>query len=124
MAYTAIVLDDYSRNRVIERARECGLFQDLHNPKTFAHHVTLAMGDHSARWTVGTPRKMTVVKVGWVKGRVAAFMVEGAADGTNNIPHITIATSEGAKPRDSNEIGYWHALSLPFEITGTIQVCH
>ena len=123
MAYTAIVLDEDSAKGIVEIARSLGLFADLKNPVTFAHHVTLAIGDHSARWTVGTPRVLKVVKVGWISCRVCAFMVEGASDSANSVQHITIAAAEGVKPFESNKIGFWHTLSVPFEIRGTIQVC-
>ena len=123
MSYTAIVFDQQSRSRVLQRARAMGMLAGM--DKMHCHHVTLAMGDQSARFKVGEKRTVRATHYGWTSGRVCAFLVAGAGDSDNSKPHVTVATNSaaGAKPRESNDIIGWVPLAVSFELTGEIEVC-
>lgn len=124
MAYTAIVLDAHSAEKVKRIAKAMGLTLGL--DKLICHHVTLAMGDESERFRIGGAlRKLSATHYGLTSGRVAAFRVAGASDSDNAIPHVTIAVNSkiGAKPVESNEIVEWVPLLTPFVIMGTVKVC-
>jgi hypothetical protein len=123
MAYTAIVLDEPSRNQIIGLIRDLNLTMGMNEPTIHAHHITLAMGAHPHRWNVGTPRKIRVVGFGEIEGRVSAFRVEWAEDSVNKMPHITAVVEKGCKPKESNEIRVWTPLPRPIFVQGSVQIC-
>lgn len=119
--FTAIVLSDASKATCIARALSLGLIQPGQPVK--CHHVTLAMGDASDRFTIGAERFVTVTHYGVKEGRVCAFKVAGAEDSRNGEnAHVTIATFGDAKPRESNDITTWHP-TAHFVLAGVVKVC-
>ncbi len=117
--FTAIVLDGESRKACIARAQDLDLIGDF--PKVHCHHVTLCMG--ALPYEVTDPKRTVVVThYGRIKGRVSAFRVAFASDSRNEVPHVTIATSDDAKPRESNDIREWIPVAN-FTLTGTVQIC-
>ncbi len=115
---TAIILDERSQKRAISEAALLGEIRA--GAKVFCHHVTLKLGDCNG-YTLGAERRLVATHVGRIDGRVVAFKVEGADDSKNPVPHVTIATFDGAKPAESNLIESWAVIS-PFELTGKIAV--
>lgn len=122
--FTAIVLSDASRASCIARALGLGVIipRDIVKHSIKCHHVTLAMGDASDRFTIGEERHLTVTHVGTIAGRVVAFKVEGASDSKNKVPHVTIATFGDAKPKESNDITEWKEIAS-FPLVGMVSVC-
>lgn len=121
--FTAIVLDKLSAIQLASLARANGLIPE--NSQIRLHHCTLQMGRKAGVISGGpyTPRMLTVTHWGEIAGRVTAFRVAGADDSTNKAPHITIATSNGAKPRESNDIADWVPLDEPLTVWGEIKIC-
>jgi predicted kinase len=112
--YSAVVLDKSSHNKLLERF-------SLYIPegwKTFAHHMTINMGELKDKTDIGKEVILTVTKVG--KSDMAmAVQVEGYAS-KNAIPHVTLAVNpEGGKPVMSNDITKWQDIK-PFYITGFV----
>jgi len=122
MPYVAIVLSQESHELCAQHARRLGLLPRPH--RLLCHHVTLTMGDNKdGRFAIGEERHLTATHYGTINGRVAAFCVSGAHDSNNVVPHVTIATFNGAKPRESNDVRHWQALPEPFVIVGTVLAC-
>jgi hypothetical protein len=122
MAYTAIVLDEQSRQAIIARTKQFVAYAVLDKPTVFCHHVTLGMRLDD-KWIVGERRTMTVTHLGYIAGRIMAFAVSGVHDSDNAVPHVTLAASQGVKPRESNEITKWLTFGATFTISGTIEIC-
>lgn len=120
--FTAIVLNEGSRNALVSAAH----FRGLNLPKErtlHAHHCTLNLGSVKDKNKLGSIRKLTVTGYGYTTGRVLAFCVAGADDSKNTVPHVTVFTFGNAKPRESNEIEIWHDIPR-FEIFGEVRECH
>ena len=112
--YSAVVLDKSSHNKLLER-----FALDIPEGwKTFAHHMTITLGELKDKTDIGKEVILTVTKVG--KSDMAmAVQVEGYAS-KNAIPHVTLAVnSEGGKPVMSNDITKWQDIK-PFYITGFV----
>lgn len=121
--YSAVVLDDESRGRLLNDPQ----IKEYINPdhEIIAHHMTIKMGG-----LVGTPyearlNQREVLKVTDIgvsdDGNVVAVKVDG--ESTNKIPHITISVNRksGAKPKDSNKITNWKELTSPIKLTGMVK---
>lgn len=119
--FTAIVLSPESREFLLQAARDLDLLPSYWKAK--AHHVTLALGDRSGAYVIGSERELIVTGYGITHGRVSAFRVAGAEDSTNTVAHVTIGHAPEAKPRESNDIETWHDCA-PLFIVGTIEICH
>lgn len=122
--FTAIVLDNKSQDVIRKLASDLLLVS--YAAKIHCHHVTLAMGDASARFAVGTVRKLRVTHYA-ENGRVTALRVSGAEDSSNKVPHVTFATFNSGKPKESNDLTGWIALDgdeAKIEISGKIEICH
>jgi hypothetical protein len=112
--YSAVVLDKSSHNKLLER-----FALDIPEGwKTFAHHMTITLGELKDKTDIGKEVILTVTKVG--KSDMAmAVQVEGYAS-KNAIPHVTLAVNpEGGKPVMSNDITKWQDIK-PFYITGFV----
>jgi len=120
--YTAIVLDEESRKRLINR------FIHLVPAgwDVIAHHMTINMGpigkgpaDPSL---LGTPAELTVVSVA-ADDKVLAVGVTSDVPSKNERPHVTVAVNRagGGKPFMSNNLKDWELLTDPFDLFGTVQ---
>lgn len=122
MVYTAIVLDEESRKKLIKRFIHL-IPADWH---IIAHHVTLNMGpiqkgpaDPSL---LGNTAELTVVSVA-ADDKVMAVGVTSEVPSKNEQPHITLAVNRagGGKPVMSNNLRNWETLSDPFDLFGTVE---
>jgi Fungal tRNA ligase phosphodiesterase domain len=112
--YSCVLLDNASHNKLLER-----FALDIPEGwKTFAHHMTITLGELKDKTDIGNEVILTVTKVG--KSDMAmAVQVEGYVS-KNAIPHVTIAVNpNGGKPMMSNDIIKWQDVKS-FNITGTI----
>jgi len=86
--------------------------------KTYAHHMTITMGELKDKTDIGKEVILKVIKVG-LSDMAMAVQVEGYTS-KNAIPHVTLAVNpEGGKPKDSNSIQNWQDIK-PFFIGGFV----
>jgi hypothetical protein len=127
MGYTAIVLDEASRERLLDSScvttvgRSDGSLFDY-----VGHHMTVNMGRHSigpmADVPLGTVVDLTVTRIGGIPNRVLAVTVKGNFKSKNETPHITCGVNRaiGARPVESNDITNW--LKVPeIELQGRLE---
>lgn len=118
ISYSAVVLDNNSRSRLIEK------FKSI-IPKGYeiiAHHMTINMGEinHSYEKFLGMKVNLTVNSFAG-DDKVMAVGVSGFPT-VNKLPHITLAVNRanGGKPMMSNQLTNWEKLSEPLILTGTV----
>lgn len=118
--YSAVVLDDKSRSKLLEKVQ--ALIPK--NYEVIAHHMTINMGElrPEQKRLVGLKVRLTVDAFG-VGEKVLA--VKCHADGINSdnaTPHITIAVDRmgGGKPVMSNQITKWYPINRPLLLTGIV----
>ena len=118
ISYSAIVLDDKSRQRLIER------FKTI-IPEGFeiiAHHMTINMGeiDPELEKYLGLPVRLSVNEFA-IDDKVVAVGVSGF-ETHNAKAHITLAVNRenGGKPMMSNKLTNWQPLKRPLYITGKV----
>jgi hypothetical protein len=114
--YSAVVLDDESRAKLLEK------FPIPNGFRIFAHHMTIVFGKglpEDLKGDLGKEVTLTVKSLG-VSDKAIAVSVDGYLS-SNEIPHITLAvnTSEGGKPYDSNRIEDWKGVK-DFTINGVV----
>jgi hypothetical protein len=101
--YSAVVLDEKSRNILLERFKSV-IPNDW---KTIAHHMTIAFGkgvDNPE--DLGQEVTLKVIELG-ISDMAIAARVEGYPS-KNEVPHITLAINpNGGKPFMSNLITNW-----------------
>jgi len=123
VSYSAIVLDDESRNLLLSSPEILKYLNPKH--QIIAHHMTIKMGglENSAyKNKEGTRETLTATHIGISNdGNVIAVKVDGQS--ANQIPHITISINrhEKAKPKDSNNITNWKPLKSPIRLTGIVE---
>jgi predicted kinase len=112
--YSCVLLDKASHNKLIDR-----FALDIPEGwKTFAHHMTITMGELKDKTDIGKEVILKVTKVG-LSDMAMAVQVEGYPS-KKAIPHVTIAVNpEGGKPKDSNDITKWEDIK-PFYVTGFV----
>jgi len=120
MSYTALVLDENSRNTLIERFKN-NIPQDW---EIIAHHMTINMGPASngpASNMVENQAPLTVTSFAQ-DNLVMAVGVSSPIPSKNTIKHITLAVNrkDGGKPFLSNKLNQWSPVS-PFTLKGTIK---
>jgi hypothetical protein len=118
VSYSAVVLDDRSRQRLIER------FQSMipEGYEIVAHHMTIKLGElepEQAKY-VGMPVRLSVNDIA-MDDKVVAVGVSGF-ESKNDKPHITLAVDKkgGGKPMMSNYLTDWKPLKRPLWITGKV----
>jgi hypothetical protein len=118
IAYSAVVLDNSSRFRLIERFKK-------YIPENFevvAYHMTINMGEIDPEYEkyLGMSVKLTVEEIA-MDDKVIAVGVSGFYS-KNPKPHITLAvnTFEGGKPKMSNNLTNWEKVKRPLTITGKV----
>jgi hypothetical protein len=121
--YSAIVLDEESRNMLLSSPEIKKYINSEH--KIIAHHMTIKIG--SLKNTpydndIGKKKYITATHVGTTDNSdVIAVRVNGFS--LNKNPHVTISvnSSRGAKPKDSNYITNWEKLVKPIKLSGTVE---
>lgn len=131
MSYTAVVLDEVSREELIRN-----VFRDKPMPDGWicvAHHMTIGMGSDGkalAGDLLGTTVTIRVVGIGVYEvaagiGIMAAKVVADNVPSVNAVKHITLCRHKDVKPVMSNQIKaheYDYALpSGPMDLTGVVQ---
>ena len=113
--YSAVVLDKASHNKLLDKFA-------LEMPegwKTYAHHMTITMGELKDKTDIGKEVILKVTKVG-LSDMAMAVQVEGYQS-KNDIPHVTLSVNalKNAKPVMSNKITNWQDIK-PFFVTGFV----
>jgi hypothetical protein len=118
VSYSAVVLDDRSRQRLIERFQS----EIPEGYEIVAHHMTINMGeiDPSLARFVGMPVRLSVNDIA-IDDKVVAVGVSGF-ESKNEKPHITLAVNRkaGGKPVMSNYLTDWKTLKRPLLVTGKV----
>lgn len=116
--YSAVVLDDESRSRLVER------FKSIipEGWEVIAHHMTINMGEIDPKFEkyLQMPVRLSVNDVAW-NDKVIAVGVTGF-ESNNAKPHITLAVNRkaGGKPVMSNQLTDWKLLKKPLYLTGKV----
>jgi hypothetical protein len=118
ISYSAVVLDDRSRSRLIER------FSSMipEGWEVIAHHMTINMGEIDPEYQkyLGLTVRLSVDDVA-MDDKVMAVGVSGF-DSRNAKSHITLAVNRkaGGKPMMSNNLTNWEKLKRPLLIIGKV----
>jgi hypothetical protein len=118
IAYSAVVLDEKSRSRLIER------FKDLISEgfEIIAHHMTINLGEINPEYEnyLGMSVRLVVNDIA-MDDKVIAVGVSGFHS-KNSKPHITLAVNRkaGGKPVMSNYLTNWQILKRPLLISGKV----
>lgn len=118
ISYSAVVLDNNSRQRLIER------FKDIipEGWTILADHMTINLGEIDSKYEkyLGFPIRLSVNDVA-MDDKVIAVGVTGF-ESFNTKPHITLAINKenGGKPMMSNKLINWENLKRPLLITGKV----
>ena len=115
VAYSAVVLDDKSRERLIERFKSA-IPDDW---EIIAHHMTINLGEIDPNFEkyLEMPVRLNVEEFA-MDDKVAAVGVSGF-ESKNAKPHITLAVNRkaGGKPVMSNNLTNWERLKRPLLVT-------
>ena len=118
VSYSAVVLDEKSRSRLLERFK--GMIPE--GWEIIAHHMTINMGEIDPKYTkfLGLPVRLSVDDIA-MDDNVIAVGVSGFG-GNNLHPHITLAVNRqnGGKPMMSNNLTNWEKLKRPLLLTGKV----
>lgn len=118
ISYSAVVLDEKSRERLINRFKAL-IPEDW---EIIAHHMTINLGEIDPKyekyleWSV----RLSVDDFA-MDDNVAAVGVSGF-ESQNPKPHITLAINKnaGGKPSMSNHLTDWKKLKRPLLVTGKV----
>ena len=119
VSYSAIVLDDNSRQRLIER------FKNIipEGWDIIAHHMTINLNDIDPEYEkyLGLAVRLTVNDIA-MDDKVIAVGVSSGIKSVNAKPHITLAVNKanGGKPVMSNNLTNWEKLRRPLLLRGKI----
>ncbi|MFW5847547.1 MAG: hypothetical protein ACOCVF_01325 [bacterium] len=118
ISYSAVVLDDRSRDRLIKTLEE----QIPEGWEIITHHMTINMGEIKPEYEkyLGFDVRLIATHIG-ISDKAMAVKVEGF-DTVNKIPHITVAINrkEGGKPVMSNQITNWEPLDRNIVLKGKV----
>jgi len=118
ISYSAVVLDDRSRQRLIERFKS--IIPDGYT--IIADHMTINMGEIDPEFEkyLGLAIRLSVNDFA-MDDKVIAVGVSGF-ETRNNKAHITLAINKanGGKPMMSNKLTNWQPLKRPLLITGVV----
>jgi len=118
ISYSAVVLDERSRERLIEQFKS----EIPEGWKIIAHHMTINLGEINPKYVkyLGLIVNLTVNDIA-MDDKVIAVGVSGFYS-QNVKPHITLAvnTENGGKPMMSNKLTDWRPIKRPLQITGKI----
>jgi len=118
VAYSAVVLDEKSRNRLIERFKSA----IPEGYEIIAHHMTINLGEIDPKFAkyLEMPVRLNVDEFA-MDDKVVAVGVSGF-ESNNAKPHITLAVNRkaGGKPVMSNNLTDWKRLKRPLLVTGKV----
>lgn len=119
ISYSAVVLDDKSRDKLIKTFGKT-IPEDW---ESLAHHMTINLGEIEPEYEkyVGFPVRLKVDDFA-MDDKVAAIGVSGFP--TKNVkPHVTLAVNRqgGGKPMMSNELTDWKPIKRPIILTGRVE---
>ena len=117
VSYSAVVLDTPSKQSILSR-------MDIPDGwKIICHHMTIKLGElpENLKDKKGSKVSLKITKLGKSEKALAVGVETDLS--TNAIPHITVAinSSNGAKPKDSNDITEWTDLDESFTVNGKIE---
>jgi len=118
ISYSAVVLDENSRERLINRFS--GMIPEGWN--VIADHMTINMGeiDPDFQKYLGLPVRLVVEDIA-MDNKVIAVGVSGFKT-RNPKAHITLAVNRanGGKPMMSNNLTNWEKIRRPLSLTGKV----
>jgi hypothetical protein len=118
ISYSAVVLDDRSRQRLIERFRTI----IPEGWEILADHMTINLGEIDPEYEkyIGLAIRLSVNDLA-IDDKVIAVGVSGFHS-QNTKPHITLAVNRknGGKPMMSNNLNNWTPIKRPLLITGKV----
>lgn len=118
ISYSAVVLDEKSRTRLIER------FKSLipEGWEIIADHQTINLGEIEPEYQryLGLPVRLSVDEIAG-NDMVIAVGVSGF-DSKTSKPHITLAVNrqEGGRPMMAKTLDNWEKLKRPLLVTGKV----
>ena len=118
ISYSAVVLDDSSRQRLIDK------FNNIipEGWDVIAHHMTINLGEIDPEYEkyLGLPIRLTVNDIA-MDDKVIAVGVSGF-NTRNPKAHITLAVNRanGGKPVMSNNLTNWERLRRPLSLRGKV----
>jgi hypothetical protein len=118
ISYSAVVLDEKSRTRLIER------FKSLipEGWEIIADHQTINLGEIDPEYQkyLGLSIRLSVNEIA-MDDKVITVGVSGF-ESKRGKPHITLAINkqEGGKPMMSNALDNWEKLKRPLYVTGKV----
>jgi len=119
ISYSAVVLDEKSRTRLIERFKS--IIPEQY--EIIADHMTINLGEIDPEYQkyLGLSIRLSVDEIA-VDDKVIAVGVSGF-DSKSLKPHITLAVNRqgGGKPSMSNKLNNWEKLKRPFYVTGKVK---
>ena len=118
IAYSAIVLDDQSHNKLVK------VFSKMipEGWEVIADHVTLNMGNIKPEYEQDLGKQINLNVIDYaIDDKVMAVGVEGYQT-SNAKAHITLAVNrqDGGKPFMSNKLQDWKSLGFPLKLTGIV----
>lgn len=117
VSYCGVMLDQQSRDMILNH------LSIPNDWKVICHHMTIKMGSlpENLKDKKGEKVSLRVTKQGRSDKALAVGIDTDLSQ--NTIPHITVAinASNGAKPKDSNDIKEWVDLDEPFTVSGRIE---
>jgi hypothetical protein len=118
ISYSAVVLDENSRLRLINRFKNV-IPEDW---SVIADHMTINMGEIDPEYQkyLGLPVRLAVEDIA-MDDKVIAVGVFGFKT-NNSKAHITLAVnkSNGGKPMMSNKLTNWERIRRPLSLTGKV----
>lgn len=119
ISYSAVVLDDRSRERLLKRVEHM-IPKDW---EIIADHMTINLGEIKPELEkyLGIPVGLTVKDLG-IDDNVIAVGVSGFYSDKEH-PHITIAVNRKSdgKPSMSNDIQRWYNIKRPISLVGVVK---
>lgn len=117
-SYTAIVLDELSRQLLYKR------FNKIipENWKFIAHHMTINMEGANkgpAALLLNKQAELTGIALA-SSDKAIAIEVESVVPSLNPVKHITLAVSPSGKPSDSRDLTNWQKIK-PIKLNGIVQ---
>lgn len=120
ISYSAVVLDEQSRNRLINYLNIKKIIPD--DWEVIAHHMTINMGELSPDKVkfLGMSVKLQATDIAG-DDKVIAVGVSGF-ESNNSKPHITVAVNRanGGKPVMSNQLTDWKPIKTPLLLSGKV----
>lgn len=121
--YSGIILDSESQNKLLNK------FNIPNGWIRYAHHMTICLGELPTIYREYRDEKIKLIVTHYIftdnliSVKVDGFFAlsrNGKNETSNRIPHITVATKPGTKPKESNKIEEWLKIK-PFFLNGTVK---